>query len=434
MRIAIVSAGAAGMYCGTCLNDNAMARALMALGEEVVLVPTYTPMRVDEEAVAVDAIFFGAVNTFLEARWPWIAKIPRVLRRPLDSRLVLGWISRYSGSTDPRDLGALTLSMLDADTGPHHDELARLATWLADFRPDVVLLSNSLFLGLAPAIVRTTGAPVVCALQGEDLFLDGLVEPWKTRVHQALARLAPSCARFLVPTEFYREVMAPRLGVAPELLEVVPLGVSLDGFGPAPETPLRDGAPERPFTIGFLARLCEDKGLGLLVDAFLELERRRPGLARLRLAGWIGGEHRPFLESQLARLEAAGLGQRCELVGEVDREAKINFLHSLDVLAVPTLYREPKGRFALEAMACGVPLLLPAHGVFPELIENTGAGLLHRPADAGALADALEQLLDDPGLRDRLGAAGLAAREQVSARSAALAARRLFHQIVSAQP
>lgn len=428
MRIAFISAGAAGMYCGTCLNDNALARALMAAGEEVVLVPTYTPMRVDEESVAVDSIFFGAVNTFLEARWPWTGRIPRWLRRPLDSKLVLGWASRYSGSTDPRDLGALTLSMLDADRGPHLDELRRLAHWLSAHAPEVVILSNSLFLGMAPEIKRVTGARVVCLLQGEDLFLDGMIEPWKTKVHDALRRLGPSCDRFVVPSDFYRDVMAPRLGVGEERFEVVHLGVTLEGLGP-PAT-----VPERPFTVGYLARLCEEKGLGVLIDAFLELERRRPGVALLRLAGWIGADHRAFIDAQIARVAAAGLAGRVEMVGEVDHDQKVAFLHSIDVLAVPTLYREPKGRFALEAMACGVPLVLPRHGTFPDLIATTGAGLLHAPGDPGAVAEALERLIDQPDHRAELAAKGLAARETISSTAAASAMREVLGRLAATGP
>ena len=65
MRIAYVAAGAAGMYCGTCLHDNAVAVALIARGHEVALVPTYTPLRTDEPDVSVDRLFYGAVNVYL---------------------------------------------------------------------------------------------------------------------------------------------------------------------------------------------------------------------------------------------------------------------------------------------------------------------------------------------------------------------------------
>ena len=65
MKIAYITAGAAGMYCGSCLHDNTLAAALMAKGHEVALIPTYTPTRTDEEDVSIDRVFYGAVNVFL---------------------------------------------------------------------------------------------------------------------------------------------------------------------------------------------------------------------------------------------------------------------------------------------------------------------------------------------------------------------------------
>ena len=68
MKIAYITAGAAGMYCGSCLHDNTLAAALMAKGHEVALIPTYTPTRTDEEDVSIDRVFYGAVNVFLETK------------------------------------------------------------------------------------------------------------------------------------------------------------------------------------------------------------------------------------------------------------------------------------------------------------------------------------------------------------------------------
>jgi glycosyltransferase involved in cell wall biosynthesis len=106
---------------------------------------------------------------------------------------------------------------------------------------------------------------------------------------------------------------------------------------------------------------------------------------------------------------AAGLGDRTELLGEIDRADKIRFLQSLDVLCVPTVYREPKGLFALEAMANGVPVVLPAHGSFPEMIEETGGGLLYEPESPADLTATLARLLDDADERRALGQRGQAA-------------------------
>ena len=93
-------------------------------------------------------------------------------------------------------------------------------------------------------------------------------------------------------------------------------------------------------------------------------------------------------------------------VGAVDRLGKIEFLRSLDALSVPTTYRDPKGLFVLEALAAGVPVVQPAHGAFPELLESLGGGRLVPPNDAQRLAHGLHQLLIDEESRRRLSQQG----------------------------
>ncbi|HSG38835.1 MAG TPA: glycosyltransferase family 4 protein, partial [Thermoanaerobaculia bacterium] len=144
---------------------------------------------------------------------------------------------------------------------------------------------------------------------------------------------------------------------------------------------------------------CPEKGLHLLVEAvrLLEADPAYHGKIRLRAAGWLGARDRAYFEA---------LAGDVEYLGEVDREGKSRFLHSLDVLSVPTVYREPKGLFALEAMAHGVPVVQPRHGAFPEMLAATGGGLLVEPGSAEDLARGLARLIDDPGLRAELGRAG----------------------------
>ncbi len=161
-------------------------------------------------------------------------------------------------------------------------------------------------------------------------------------------------------------------------------------------------------TVGYLARVCPEKGLHQLVDAFHLLAPELPTL-RLRVAGYCGERDRPYLEEQRRRLDARGLAERVDFVGEVDRQGKIDFLRSLDVLSVPTVYREPKGLFLLEALACGVPVVQPRHGGFPEWIENTGGGLLVDPGSPQALAAGLRRLAEGPEQRRELGRTGRAA-------------------------
>jgi glycosyltransferase involved in cell wall biosynthesis len=153
--------------------------------------------------------------------------------------------------------------------------------------------------------------------------------------------------------------------------------------------------------------MCPAKGLHVLVDAFREL-RRMPGTedAQLRMAGWLGAGDKKFVDEQRAKLIEAGLDEHAIYHGVIERAAKLDFLRSVDVLSVPTTYREPKGIYVLEALASGVPVVQPAHGAFPELLEATGGGRLVRPNDPAHLAETLHSLLTDHDARRTLGAQG----------------------------
>jgi glycosyltransferase involved in cell wall biosynthesis len=123
---------------------------------------------------------------------------------------------------------------------------------------------------------------------------------------------------------------------------------------------------------------------------------------RLKAAGWMGNRDRAYFEAEVAKLRQAGLESAFEYAGVLDHVQKIDFLTQLDVLSVPTVYRDPKGIFVLEALASGVPVVQPEHGAFPELLAATGGGRLFRPEDPRHLADVLYELLTDADLRHRL--------------------------------
>jgi len=105
-------------------------------------------------------------------------------------------------------------------------------------------------------------------------------------------------------------------------------------------------------------------------------------------------------------LKTAGLEGDYENQGSLNRGEKLDFLYSLDVFSVPTEFLEPKGLYALEAMAAGVPVIAPAHGAFVEMLEATGGGLLTFPGSAKAWADAAERLVNDVDLREQLAQRG----------------------------
>jgi glycosyltransferase involved in cell wall biosynthesis len=411
MKIAYVAAGAADMICGTCLHDNALAGALMRAGHDVTLIPTYTPLKTDDEDFSIDRVFFGALNVYLQQKMGAFRHTPSAFDRLLDNPGLIRRAARLGASTDPTELGDLTWSVLKGEEGFQAKELTRLVAWLRDdLRPDLVHLTNSMFAGFARSLKRELGVPVVCSLQGEDLFLDQLREPWRSRTLDVLRERAQDVDVFLANSDWYAGAMAEMLQVDRSRLRVVPLSISLDGF----DAPAETRPAEAPVTLGYLARICPEKGLHLLIEAFrgLAADPALRGRLRLRVAGWLGERDRPYFEEQVEKLQADGLSGAFDYAGEVSRAGKIVFLRSLDILSVPTTYREPKGLFALEAMAAGVPVVLPRHGAFPEMLAATGGGLLAEPGSVEDLTENLGRLIADSALRAELGRQGSEAVHQ----------------------
>lgn len=402
MKIAYITAGAANMFCGSCLHDNALAAALQRQGHDAVLVPTYTPIRTDEPDVSLRRVFFGGLNVYLQQRSGLFRHTPWFLDRLLDARGLLRLISRFAVKTEAAELGALTLSMLRGEHGHQRKEIDKLATWLAEFQPEVINLTNVLLSGMVPALKRRLGVPILATLQGDDIYLESL--PAADRA-AAMALIREHCRQidgFMSTSAFYADFMAGYLDVPRERIHVVYPGLNLGRHGGP-----RPAVAGEPPVIGYLARICPEKGLHMLVEAFGIL-RRQPGAppARLRVAGWLGANQQPYLEELRRRLDRWGLADAFEHVECSDHASKVRFLRSLDLFSVPTTYREPKGLFVLEAWANGLPVVQPRHGSFPELIERTGGGLLVQPDDPADLAQGLAQLLQDPARRQELGRRG----------------------------
>ena len=415
MRILSITAGAAGMYCGSCYRDNALAAELLRRGHDVTLLPVYTPTHTDEQNVSGRRVFFGGISVYLQQYAPIFRKTPRFLDRIWDAPSVINAFTGRIVSNDPRLLGELTVSMLEGEHGVLRKEFEKLTGWLGgEPPPDVVNIPNSLLIGMAAPLRRALGAPICCTLQGEELFLDGLVEPYRGRARQLIHEQIGRVDRFIAVSEYRAGFMSGYLGFKRELASVVPLGINMDGYEmrrPDPET----------FRIGYFARIAPEKGLKVLAEAYVQLRRRTTDARiRLEIAGGLSPVHQPYLDSVRALLDKAGLSNEYTYRGTLDRDAKLRFLRGLDVLSVPAIYDEPKGLFLLEAMASGVPAVQPRRGAFTEVIEKTGGGLLVEPDDPASLADALYSLWVNRELVDTLGRRGYEnVRLHYSAQSAA---------------
>lgn len=387
------------MFCGSCMHDNTWARALMAAGAEVSLIPTYTPIRVDEADVSSHHVFFGGINVYLASKWRWWHSVPRFLKHWLDHPAIIRLATRKVVNNDAAQLGQLTLDMLAGESGPQAEQVEELAKFLGEqLCPDVIIFSNALLAGAVRHIKQLFAGPVLCVLQGDDLFLDSLPDAHRGRVLDALRDRARDFDGFITHSRYYAEHMAAELAVPLDRFHQLPLGIDLTGHDGQPR-PAGD-----PFTVGYLARLCPEKGLHLLVEAFTRLHAKHPR-TRLRVGGYLGERDQQFF--QHVRAQAARLGSAVEFVERIDtHEQKVEFLKSLDGLSVPTTYREPKGLSILEALANGVPVVQPAHGSFPELLKATQGGLLFEPGNLDDLVAKWELLLTDSEQRLRLAASG----------------------------
>jgi len=406
MRIVQICPGSGdNFYCENCLRDAALVKALRRLGHDVLMVPLYLPLQADKvEPVSNAPLFFGGVNVYLQQKLSLFRKTPRWIDRWFDSRRLLEWAGRKAGMTNARDLGETTISMLRGEDGRQVKELDRFVDWLVTepHKPDIVCLSNVLLAGMARRIKERLRVPVVCLLQDEDGFLDGLSSPYAEQAWAVVHERVRDIDAFLAVSKYYGDTMVTRLNVRADQVHVVRMGVELDAYKP------HDSGPASP-TIGFLSRMCPERGLEKLIDAFILLKKNANlRSAKLRISGGRSGADEPFIRRLQGKLGAVGVLGDVEFLQAFDRDAKLEFLRSLSVLSVPEPQPVAYGLYVLEALAMGVPVVEPAIGCFPETIASTGGGVLYEPNTAERLAQALEPLLSDGQTIRRLGAEGRA--------------------------
>lgn len=405
LKVVYLTAGAAGMYCGSCMHDNSLARAMIACGTDTLLVPTYTPIRTDEKDVSVDRVFFGGVNIYLQQLAPWLRFVPRWFDQVLNSPKLIRWVASRGMETSPKSLGALTVSMLKGRHGNQRKEVDRLCDWLVqDIKPDALVLTNMLIAGFIPDLKRRLKIPVAVTLQGDDIFLDYLPEPYRQQTLDIMRTLVPNVDGFIVHSRDYGSRMAYELQIPDDKWHITPLAIDTKPFRQvAAQT---RSLPQQP-TIGYLARLAPEKGLHHVIDAFIEMHRDpKYQTVQLRVAGWLGPQNVAYWEEQKNKIAAAGLSDKLIYDGEIDHQHKIDYLRSLDVLCVPTTYRDPKGLFVLEALASGTPVLVADHGAFPEMLARHGGGWCVASGDVAEISRRLKWVVDHRDDAHRIGLQG----------------------------
>ena len=314
-------------------------------------------------------------------------RVVPIPRRPLELR----------GSIRQRAAAAARLAA-------HGAEVRRL---VRELRPELLVASgmrSALALGAVP--LPLSGRPWTAFLHNDLLpgpLVGRLVRAASRRFDRAVA-LSHAVARDLDPQ-----------GALGERLRVCHPGVDLERFGALP-------APTTPGEALLLGAIVDWKRPGLALEA-LALAATRLPQARLVVAGApldAGGEE--LLDRLRARIGQPDLDGRVRITGPVDSVSALGeascLLHCAD--------REPFGLVVLEALACGRPVVAPAGGGPAELLDDS-VGRLYEPGNAAAAADALVEVLGDPRVTLRMGAA---ARRRAEERHDVAGARRRWLEAV----
>ncbi len=392
MKIAQLTPGSGdNFYCENCLRDISLIKALRRTGHDITMIPMYLPLQRQENLSGDTPQFFGGINVFLQQKISLFRKTPRWIDSLLDSPKLLSWVSNKSSMTRSKDLAETTISMLNGENGHQLKELNRLVEWLGQKEniPDIVCLSNILLAGFAKQIKQKLNIPVACLLQDEDGFVDALGEGYSKQAWQILSERAKDIDIFIAVSKYFADEMVQRLNIDKQKVHIVYAGVDTDKF-------IGSTSPAAVPTIGFLSRMCFDKGLDILVDAFgLIKQNEKLKNAKLKIIGGKTKGDIDFINKIEKKLGSLGVLKDVEFISDFNEQRRADFLSSISVMSVPEKKPVAYGLYALESMASGVPVVQPATGVFKELIEITGGGVLYQPNAPRALADAMTPLLLD---------------------------------------
>jgi glycosyltransferase involved in cell wall biosynthesis len=391
MKIINIVPGFGGtFYCGNCLRDSAFVKSLNKAGHDAITLPIYLPLSVDNRQDTSEVpVFYGAVNLYLKQRFPFLRKMPVWLKNVFNSNWILRYAAKKAGSTRATGLEDMTISMLQGDEGYQKEELEQLVNFIAHEKPDVVHLSNALLLGLAHKIKRELNIKVICTLQDEDVWVDVMTEDYAKHVWNIMAEKARDIDAFVTVSKYFADLMQEKMNIPIQKLHVVPIGVE-------PELYLKNTPNTDTPCIGYLSRRNKENGFEQMIDAFLELKQRK-GFenAQLKVTGGKTSDDRHFIKKQIRKLEQNNVLRDVTFMEDFKQENLKDFFQGLTVLSVPVLKGEAFGMYLLESLASGIPFVQPEIGAFPEIVENTGGGVIYHPNNPQSLADKLEEVLSD---------------------------------------
>lgn len=406
MKIVYLITGSGGsFYCGNCYRDMLFLRAIRRVpGITAAAIPLYLPPdEANTETGFDDHVFFGAISMYIREKAPFLRNMPAFFDKILDFTPFLKLAAKQAGTTRTDGLEELTLNMIEGDNAFKPAEVKRLVKYLESTgKPDIVHLSNALILGLARQLKKHMNIKVVCSLLNEDDWIEEMKEPFRSRAWELIGREAEHVDMFVTPSRYYKQLFMSKTGVKGDNIVVVPLGFDSDGFH-------AEKIENRPPAVGYFCRVNAHNGFDKLVEAFIIMKQQNviPDLT-LNVCGGYTGDDKPFVSAQIKKIRENGYQKNVKIYPEFQGNKKAEFFKSVDVISVPVRKYDGYGMYILEANLEGVPVVQPATGAFPEIIEITGGGISYSPDTAEVLAETLTKFLLNNDLREKTGRDGFA--------------------------
>lgn len=393
MNIMHIIPGSGGsFYCGNCLRDSKFVEALRASEHKVVKLPMYLPLFADEHDLSREIpVFYGAISIYLKQQYPLFRKAPAWVDGLLNSAPMLKIAAKFAGSTRAKGLEEMTISMLLGEEGQQKEELDRMIDWIVEnCNPDIIHLSNALLVGLARRLSDRMKVPVICSLQDEDQWVDVMKPSSQEMVWKLMAERGDAVTTFVAVSDYYAKEMKKQMGIPDEKLESVYIGVY-----PGDYEFILPSSKKR--NIGYVSRMCEELGMDILIDAFILLKRDAEySDVELHLTGGSTGDDKKFIAEMKRRIHLPGLTFAVKYYDDFEEKGLREFFRNVSLVSVPVRKGEAFGIYLLESMASGIPIVQPALGAFPEIVNLSGGGITYEPNTPQALADALREMLSDP--------------------------------------
>ncbi len=408
MKIAYLVTGSGdSFYCGNCHRDRLYASSLNELGDnEITAVPLYLPpLGEDFGDEFENPVFFGAVSMFLRERVKMFEHLPSFMDKIFDAPPLLRFAAKKAGATRTEGFEETTLNMIRGDDQSRIKEISRLSKHLSENgKPDIIHLSNALIMGLAKQLKEVLGSKIICSLQNEDDWIDEMIEPYRSQAWKLIGKESVNIDKFISPSKYFKDLVVEKTGIKPEQIEVIPSGLEENAF----QSLTKKG--ETP-AIGFYSRLSYPNGLDKLVDAFISIMKKGeiPEM-QLHICGGYTTDNKPFLKEQLHKIKNNGLDHLVKLYSAFHGKQKEEFFSSIDIMSVPVRKPDASGLYILTANSAGVPVVQPATGAFPEIIEMSGGGITYSPDTVDQLAISITDLIKD---KEKLLSLGKNGRERV---------------------